>query len=59
MKKYKYRIVALFVFFFVVMITPSCEALLEALSTPTTQNDDNKTTPDNTDNTSKGKTQKP
>lgn len=59
MKKYKYKIVAIFVFFFVVMITPSCEALLEALSTPTTQNDNDKTTPDNGEKNSKGKTQKP
>lgn len=61
MKKSKFKIVGIILLFLIAAFTPSCEALLEALSEPTNQvdnntNNNNKNT-DTNGKTSKGKTQ--
>ena len=60
MKKSKFKIVGIILLFFVAAFTPSCEAILQALSEPTNQVDNN-TNNNNKDadangQTSKGKT---
>ena len=41
MKKVKFKILGLIILFFIAAFTPSCEALLEALSEPSSQVDNN------------------
>ena len=55
MKAVKFKFLAFVFLFMIAVFTPSCEALLDALVTPTTQVDDEKN--DDVNKSSKGKTQ--